>query len=165
MDNPRPDAVRLSRALGTLSSELSASEVVAELGLARHPEGGWFRETFRSSDEVAGRATSTAIMFLLAEQEFSHWHRVDADEHWMFHAGDPLELTVVHNGRWRDIRLGVGPGCQPQGVVPAGVWQAARPLGRWTLVACVVAPGFQFEGFELAPPGWEPPGGPAASNP
>ena len=165
MNDPKPTALQLSRALVHLSSELSASEVIEELGLAPHPEGGWFRETFRSTDEVQGRAASTAILFMLAAGERSHWHRVDADEHWLFHAGDPLELTMIDQDRWCTINLGVAAGCQPQQAIPAGAWQAARPLGRWTLVGCVVAPGFEFAGFELAPPGWEPPGRPDASDP
>lgn len=136
---------------------LSADEIVARLGLQPHPEGGHFRETFRAPD--AGRAASTAIFFLLKAGERSHWHRVDADEVWHHYAGAPLELSMSDDGRApRHRRLGCDfdIGEMPQIVVPRGVWQAARSLGNWTLVGCTVAPGFDFAGFELAPPGWEP---------
>ncbi len=107
------------------------------------------------------RPVGSAILYLLAAGERSHWHRVDADEIWQFSAGDPLELRVwaegdadvtIHRLRGDATDDGV-----VQAVVPAGAWQAARPLGTWTLVGCIVTPGFRFEGFELAPPGWEPP--------
>jgi predicted cupin superfamily sugar epimerase len=134
----------------------TAAEVVAEHSLAPHPEGGWFRETYRAAARTTERPASTAILFLLGAGEHSHWHRVDADEHWLFHAGDPLDLRIVVAGTSRDVVLGNGPGMSPQAVVPAGAWQAAWPAGRWSLVGCVVAPGFDFAGFELAEPGWAP---------
>lgn len=141
-------------------SELSADSVIRLLGLQRHPEGGWYCETFRDPVEIDGRAASTAIYFLLAAGERSHWHRVDAVEIWHWHAGAPLLLEIADETR--DDRLTLGPalgrGERPQGIVPRGAWQAARSLGPWTLVGCTVAPGFQFEGFELAAPGWAPPG-------
>jgi len=136
---------------------LSADEIIARLGLQPHPEGGHFRETFRAPD--AGRGASTAIFFLLKAGERSHWHRVDADEVWHHYAGASLELSMSDDGRAiRHRRLGCDfdIGEMPQIVVPRGVWQAARSLGNWTLVGCTVAPGFDFAGFELAPPGWEP---------
>ena len=142
-------------------SELSASDVVHLLGLTPHPEGGHFRETFRDSRADGGRAASTAIYFLLAAGEVSHWHRVDAAEVWHWHAGAPLDLAIAapDNPAAR-IRLGayLAAGERPQAVVPAGHWQSARSLGAWTLVGCTVAPGFEFAGFELAPKGFEPSG-------
>lgn len=129
------------------------------LDLKPHPEGGHFRETFRDSRQVeGGRAASTAIYFLLARGECSHWHRVDAAEVWHWHAGAPLELEIADAGRRERITLGtdLAAGERPQAVVPAHAWQAARSLGDWTLVGCTVAPGFDFAKFELAPKGWEP---------
>ncbi len=141
--------------------ESTADEIIARLGLQPHPEGGHFRETFRAPDAqgVGGRGASTAIFFLLKAGERSHWHRVDADEVWHHYAGAALELSMSDDGRSvRHLRLGADFGISetPQIVVPRGVWQAARSLGNWTLVGCTVAPGFDFAGFELAPPGWEP---------
>ncbi|HSK79524.1 MAG TPA: cupin domain-containing protein [Thermoanaerobaculia bacterium] len=143
----------------TEGAALSAEEVVARLGLAPHPEGGFFRETFRSPAPPGGRGASTAIYYLLREGEVSAWHRVDADEVWHHYAGAPLELTLsAGEGRRDAVRLGgdLPAGERPQAVVPAGVWQTARTLGGWTLAGCTVAPAFDFAGFELAPPGWEP---------
>lgn len=142
-----------------MTDVLSAEEVVALLGLAPHPEGGFFRETFRSPAPSERRGASTAIYYLLREGEVSAWHRVDADEVWHHYAGAPLELSLSNGGGSRDaVLLGnhFGRGERPQAVVPAGVWQTARTLGGWTLVGCTVAPAFDFAGFELAPPGWEP---------
>lgn len=135
----------------------TAAEIIALLDLKPHPEGGHYRETFRDRREVGGRSAGTAIYFLLAEGEASHWHRVDAVEIWHFHAGAPLELRIADPGE-RSIMLGpdLMAGERPQGVVPTGAWQAARSLGAWTLVGCTVAPGFDFAGFEMAPEGWEP---------
>ncbi len=132
---------------------MTADQVIAALGLEPHPEGGWYRETFRDARcDAHGRACSTAIYYLLRAGERSAWHRVDAAELWHFHAGDPLRLRLKTDGEGeREILLGADllAGQRPQGVVPAGVWQAAEPLGAWTLVGCTVAPGFTFEGFEL----------------
>ena len=139
--------------------DVPASEIIRLLNLSPHPEGGWYRETFRDTRLVGGRAASTAIHFLLAAGETSHWHRVDAVEIWHWHCGAPLALGVSVNGE--DIechRLGarLDAGERPQIVVAAHAWQSATSLGEWTLVSCTVAPGFTFEGFELAPPGWRP---------
>ena len=144
-----------------MSAALSAAEVIARLGLQRHPEGGWYRETFRDEDGPGGRAASTAIYYLLAAGERSAWHRVrDASEAWHHYAGGPLRLSMAAPERPAST-LVLGPdllaGQAPQAVVPAGWWQAAEPLGDWALVGCTVAPAFDFESFELAPPGWEPP--------
>ena len=126
-----------------------ADSLIAALGMTSHPEGGHFVETWRGPDRGDGRASATAIYFLLRAGERSHWHRVDADEIWLFHSGGPLQLTV---DRTRHT-LGAE---QPQVVVPADTWQSAEPTGEFTLVSCIVVPGFEFAGFELAPPGWEP---------
>ncbi len=139
----------------------SAAEIIARLGLQPHPEGGHFRETFRDPHRTAdGRAVSTAIYFLLAAGERSHWHRVDAVEIWHWYAGAPLMLSVAAEaaGPVESRLLGpdLGSGALPQQVVPRGHWQAAESLGAWTLVGCTVAPGFEFAGFELAAPGWSP---------
>jgi uncharacterized protein len=136
----------------------SATEIIAKLKLKPHPEGGHYRETFRDPRLVDGRAASTAILFLLARGERSHWHRVDAVEIWHYHAGAPLALSVVDGAAEVVFRLGADISADeiPQVTVPARAWQAAESLGDWSLVGCTVAPGFMFEGFELAPAGWSP---------
>ena len=138
---------------------LTAADIIRLLELQPHPEGGHYRETFRDTQTIDGkRAASTAIYFLLARGERSHWHRVDAVETWHWHAGAALHLDIHEDGTRSLVKLGpdLASGERPQGVVPKGAWQAAQSLGEWTLVGCTVAPGFQFEGFELAPKGWEP---------
>jgi uncharacterized protein len=140
-------------------SALTAADVIRLLELRPHPEGGHYRETFRDRrDASGGRAISTAIYFLLAAGERSHWHRIDAVEVWHWHAGAALALRIGDGTV--TIRLGadLAGGERPQAVVPAGAWQAAESLGAWTLVGCTVAPGFDFKGFELAPTDWAPPG-------
>ncbi|NJM82716.1 MAG: cupin domain-containing protein [Tabrizicola sp.] len=129
-----------------------AERLIKRLRLVRHPEGGWYRQTW-AGPEIGGRASGTAILFLLARGERSHWHRVDADEIWLWHAGAPLVLSLGEAAA-RDIRLGpdVLGGDAVQAVVPRGWWQAAVSTGDWTLVSCTVSPGFRFEGFELAAP-------------
>jgi predicted cupin superfamily sugar epimerase len=131
-----------------------AERIIQRFGLQAHPEGGWYRQTW-VGPLVAGRASGTAILFLLKAGEHSHWHRVDADEIWLFHAGSPLILSMGESVAW-DFRLGpnVLGGEAVQVVVPAGYWQAARSTGDWSLVSCTVSPGFRFEGFELAPAGF-----------
>lgn len=123
-----------------------------------HPEGGHYAETFRAAPGADGRATSTAIYFLLRAGERSHWHRVDAAEIWLWHAGAPLTLEIADDSGQRAHTLGpnIAAGERPQAIVPPHAWQAARSNGAWTLVSCVVAPGFLFEKFELAPPDWRP---------
>ena len=135
----------------------SAETLISTLELAPHPEGGWYRETWRSGvTDANGRPSGTAILFLLCAQERSHWHRVDADEIWHFHAGAPLNMRLSPDkaGPAREHVLGPDPGAgqTPQLVVPANHWQSAESTGDWTLVGCTVSPGFLFEGFELAPP-------------
>jgi len=140
-------------------ASLTAADIIRLLDLQPHPEGGHYRETFRDMrTDHKGRAASTAIYFLLARGERSHWHKVDAVETWHWHAGAPLRLEI-HDGAARStVRLGpdLTAGERPQGIVPANAWQAAESLGDWTLVGCTVAPGFEFSGFELAPKGWSP---------
>jgi predicted cupin superfamily sugar epimerase len=141
--------------------ELTAAEVVRLLDLRPHPEGGHFRETFRDPRHDAdGRSLSTAIYFLLAAGERSHWHRIDAVEIWHWHAGAALALQIAGSNGVTTMRLGadLANGERPHAVVPAGAWQAAETLGDWTLVGCTVAPGFDFRKFELAPKDWTPPG-------
>lgn len=136
----------------------TAQEVIELFRLQPHPEGGYFRETFRDPHEVEGRSVGTAIYFLLTKGQASHWHRVDASEIWHFYAGGPLELSIATEGGRSVVQLGndFARGQRPQSVVPAKAWQSARSLGDWTLVGCTVAPGFEFSGFELAPEGWTP---------
>jgi hypothetical protein len=140
---------------------LTAADVIHLLDLEPHPEGGHFRETFRDARTVEGaRAASTAIYFLLARGERSHWHRIDAVEIWHWHAGAPLVLETAENDTAPIARITLGSnlaaGERPQAIVPARAWQAATTLGDWTLVGCTVAPGFAFANFELAPKDWNP---------
>jgi predicted cupin superfamily sugar epimerase len=135
-----------------------ADRLIDLLDLKPHPEGGYFRETFRDAPPAGrdgeGRGHSTAIYFLLKAGEVSRWHRVDAAEVWHFYRGAPLELRIG-----RDFYV-LGPNIDeaqaPQIVVPPNVWQTAKSLGDYTLVGCTVAPGFEFSKFELAPDGFEP---------
>ena len=142
-------------------------ELIEELRLLPHPEGGWYRETWRSpaadGAKEQARAAATAILFLLEAHQRSHWHRIDAAELWLWHAGDALLLSVAagDEGPVREMQLGpnVLAGDCPQYVVAPGEWQAATPLpGKrgFTLVSCVVTPGFEFAGFTLAPERWRP---------
>ena len=142
------------------AQRLTAADVIRLLDLRPHPEGGHFRETFRDSHTVGDdRAASTAIYFLLARGERSHWHRVDAVEVWHYHTGAPLRLEIADGTQRIALTLGadLAAGERPQGVVPTGAWQTAASLGDWTLVGCTVAPGFTFAGCERAPPGWSSP--------
>jgi len=142
-----------------MSAHPSAADIVARLDLKPHPEGGHYRETFRDASlDQAGRSRSTAIVFLLARGERSHWHRIDAVEIWHYYAGNALSLHIAADAGTRTIRLGsdLDAGEVPQAVVPAQAWQAAESTGDWTLVGCTVAPGFDFAAFELAPKGWAP---------
>lgn len=138
---------------------LAATDVIRELELRPHPEGGHYRETWRDLPESGERGAGTAILFLLRDDELSDWHRVDADELWIWQAGAHLVLTTSPDGQDAEARhLGPDLGMRQslQHLVPRGHWQTAVSLGRWTLVSCVVAPAFRFEGFEMAPPGWRP---------
>ena len=140
-------------------ASLPGAVVYTALELKPHPEGGHYRELWRDVPEAGGRGAASAILFLLAADERSHWHRVDAWEIWLWQAGAPLLLGLCHaDGTRKTVRLGpnAAAGETFQGVVPPHVWQEASSAGAWTLVSCIVAPAFQFEGFELAPPGWRP---------
>ncbi|MXQ07612.1 cupin [Alphaproteobacteria bacterium GH1-50] len=140
---------------------MTADEIIAALGLEPHPEGGWYRQTWVADARDGARPAGTAIHFLLKAGEASHWHRVDADEIWHYYAGAPLSLRMAETGDGPaeehmltpDLSLG-----RPQIVVPKGWWQAARTTGAFTWVGCTVSPAFRFEGFELAPPGFDIPG-------
>ncbi len=142
----------------------TARQIIDHLGLQPHPEGGWYGETWRAAASDGERANSTAIHFLLEAGQRSHWHTVDAAELWFWHAGDPLLLERAAGDAGPVETLHLGPdllaGDQVQGVIPPGNWQAARSIENgvhgWTLVSCVVAPGFEFSGFVLAPEGWAP---------
>ena len=140
---------------------MTAEDIIAQFALERHPEGGWYRQTWIAEAAPGTRPSGTAILYLLKAGENSHWHRVDAAEIWHFHLGAPLELRIAATlaGPASRVRLGAAlpSGEQPQAIVPAHHWQAARSLGEWTLVGCTVSPGFRFDGFELAPPDVEIP--------
>lgn len=135
-----------------------ADRLIASLDLRPHPEGGHYRQTWVAPAPKGERPSGTCIYFLLRAGERSHWHRIDATEIWHFHAGSPLRLrqSATQDGPAQAITLGpdVLAGQAPQAIVPPGHWQAAESLGEWTLVSCTVSPGFLFERFELAPPGF-----------
>jgi hypothetical protein len=143
-----------------MAGAVTSAEMIARLELRPHPEGGYYRETFRDTRvDEKGRALSTAIYFLLPRGERSHWHRIDAVEVWHFYAGSPLLLQMAgDSGVQHTVRLGpdATAGERPQAIVPAHFWQAAESTGDWTLVGCTVSPGFEFATFELAPKGWHP---------
>jgi predicted cupin superfamily sugar epimerase len=138
---------------------VNADRIIADLGLAPHPEGGWYRQTWVA--DGTGRPVGTCIYFLLRRGETSHWHRVDAVEIWHFYAGAALTLRMAATDAGPATTVALGPdlaaGERPQGIVPAGWWQAATTTGDWTLVGCTVSPGFSFDGFDLAPPGFDIP--------
>lgn len=138
----------------------TAAAIIEKLGLAPHPEGGWYRQTWKADALPGERPSATAIYFVLEARQRSHWHRVDAAEIWLWHAGNPLTLSIAPDDKGPVRRITLCPnvlaGEEPQALVPIGHWQAAEPLGGWTLVSCVVSPGFDFAGFELAAQGWEP---------
>ena len=128
---------------------MEPDEIIRLLELAPHPEGGFFRETWRDDSAEGGRGSGTAIYYLLRAGERSRRHRVDAAEVWHHYAGAPLELTIESTPRV--LGPDVAAGERPQYVVPPGAWQAARSLGAWTLVGCTVSPAFDFAFFELDP--------------
>jgi predicted cupin superfamily sugar epimerase len=139
---------------------LAVADIIRLLELKPHPEGGHFRETFRDLQTVAGRrAASTAIYYLLARGERSHWHRIDAVEVWHYYAGASLVLQTAASDKGPVERLALGcnltVGERPQAIIPSGHWQTAESQGDWTLCGCTVAPGFDFAGFELASKNWK----------
>lgn len=136
-----------------------AKAIIEKLGLAPHPEGGWYRETWRADAAAGERAAGTAIYFLLEKGQRSNWHRVDSAEIWHYYAGAPLRLDCSEDGKSvRAITLGPDllKGETPQAIIPPHGWQSAESLGDWTLVGCTVSPGFEFDKFELAAPDWKP---------
>ena len=137
----------------------AAAQIITALGLQRHPEGGWYAETWRDAPGADGRSRGTAIYYLLQAGEQSHWHRVDATEIWHWHAGAALQLDLSDDAvKHTTITLGpdIANGQRPQAIIKPQAWQSASSLGAWTLVGCTVTPGFEFSGFELALPNWEP---------
>jgi predicted cupin superfamily sugar epimerase len=149
----------MTGAIDLRDAALPAAAVIAALDLAPHPEGGHYREIWRDAPAGGVRGAGTAIYFLLAAGESSHWHLVDAAEAWHWYAGAPLQLSLSADGRSRREHLlgpDFGAGQAPFALVPAGEWQAAASLGTWTLVGCTVSPAFDFAGFRMAPPGWQP---------
>ncbi len=146
------------------AGDLGVQEIVRMLGMQPHPEGGWYVETHRAQAGDGERAAATTIYFLLGTDQVSAWHKVDATEVWLWQAGAPLALTISDDGydaRFQRLGPDLRAGHRPQAIVPPHAWQTAESLGAWTLVSCVVAPGFEFSGFELAPPHWRPgPDGP-----
>ena len=143
-----------------LSGDLGANEIVRLLDMQPHPEGGHYAEVHRTPATPGDRPKSSLIYFLLQADEVSAWHRVDAEEYWLWHAGAPIALTISPPDGKGATPHRLGPnlraGDHPHAVVPTGHWQTAETLGAWTLVSCVVAPAFSFDGFELAPEGWRP---------
>jgi len=141
-------------------TETTPEQLIEALHLQPHPEGGWFRETWRADAPPGQRASATAIHFLLEAHQRSHWHKVDATELWFWHAGSTLSLLIAPENAGPVARTALGSdvlaGQTAQALVPPGHWQAAQPLGGWALVSCVVSPAFEYSGFELAPEGWEP---------
>ena len=135
--------------------------MAAALGMHEHPEGGWFAETWRAPAPDGERPAGSAILYLLDAGGRSHWHRLDAPEVWQFATGGPLELRVWTEGdpavTVHRLANDLADGSVVQAVVPADAWQTASPLEAWSLVGCIVTPAFEFEGWELAPPSWEPP--------
>ena len=144
---------------------MTADDLIRALNLAPHPEGGWYRETWRADAAEGERAAASAVLYVIQPGQRSHWNRVDAHEIWLWHGGDPIDVMIAATdaGPSSTVRLGgrVTEGEQPQLIIPAGQWQSAEPVAGdagYTLISCIVAPAFQFSGFELAPEGWEPGG-------
>ena len=138
---------------------MDADYIINYLKLTEHPEGGWFKETFQSKETSNSRSNVSMIYYLLKENENSHWHRVtDADEIWLWHLGDPLLLSYSDERSTKEITLGpdLNNNENLQAVIPKSIWQKAKSNGVWSLVSCVVAPAFSFDGFEMAKKGWEP---------
>jgi hypothetical protein len=140
---------------------MTAKDLISALGLEPHPEGGWYRETYRDAPGGEGRGALSLVYFLLLGGSPSAWHRLDAVESWHHYEGAPALLRIVASGgRPEEIRLGpdFARGERPQAIVPAGAWQCAETLGEFTLAGCATAPAFEFAGFELAPPDFDPRG-------
>ncbi|SDI46790.1 hypothetical protein SAMN04488026_100383 [Aliiruegeria lutimaris] len=135
------------------------AQIISQLGLRQHPEGGWYRQTWIEEPSTGARAAGTAIYYLLERGQRSHWHKVDATEIWRFYAGDPLILSMSASEAGPCSEQWLGPNIaarqSPQIIVPKDHWQSARTSGDWALVGCTVSPGFTFDGFTLAPPDFD----------
>jgi predicted cupin superfamily sugar epimerase len=135
--------------------DVDAREIIRLLDLRPHPEGGFYRETWGTRTKLAGKPAGTSIYYLLRKNEVSRWHRVPSDRSWQWCAGAPLEL-ILSEDKEDQNQLVLGPDLEqdeePQIHVPNSWWQKARTLGDWTLVQCTAAPGYVFEGYEMAPP-------------
>lgn len=138
---------------------MTAKDIIDKLQLKPHPEGGFYSETYRSAERITNnygnkRSVCTAIYYMLEKEDRSHFHRIKSDELWFFHAGEPLEIVMLQNGEIKTILLGnnIQNGEVPQAIIPANTWFAAKiKNGKgFSLVSCTVAPGFDFEDFELA---------------
>jgi predicted cupin superfamily sugar epimerase len=138
---------------------MTADDIIAALDLKPHPEGGFYRETFRDFAGPDGLARSTAIYYLLRAGEMARWHRIGAAELWHWYGGDALELSFAGSGSISRTLLGpkLNEGQRPQILIQARAWQCAKPLGAYALCGCTVAPGFEFSDLEIAPEGWSPP--------
>jgi hypothetical protein len=138
---------------------MGPDDIIRELGLEGHAEGGHFAQTWCDAPADGSRGAGSAIYYLLRAGERSAWHRIDAAEVWHLYAGGPVLIRLSADGAAvTEHRLGMdlASGERPQVAVPAGTWQTAEPLGEWALVGCTVAPAFAYAGWELAPPGWQP---------
>ena len=138
----------------------SAEEIISILQLEAHPEGGFYRQTFKDTDlNEDGRSLSSVIYYLLKFDQVSDWHKVDATEIWFWHSGAPMVISISSNGRDTEA-LHLGPNVQvnqkPHVIVKKNYWQSAVSLGEWSLVSCMVSPAFEFTGFEMAEENWFP---------
>jgi len=137
---------------------MTAEELIRTHQLVPRPEGGWYRETWRAKAGPDERAAASAVYYVMQPGEESHWNRVDADEIWLWHGGDPIDVSIAEgdDGPVRTLRL---DGTQPQVIVPRASWQAAVPVAGesgFAFISCVATPAFEFSGFELAEAGWSP---------
>jgi len=142
-----------------MSANLSGDDINHILGLIPHIEGGCYREIYREVQADGGRDLMTSIYYLIRANDPCAWHRIDTTEVWCYHAGSPFEGEIYIDGRTVEkVRLGsdLAAGEKPQVIVPAGAWRTARTVGDWSLFGCIVAPAFEWKGFEMAPAGWSP---------
>lgn len=137
-----------------------AATLIQALGLERHPEGGWYRETWRAEAPDGTRSPATAVLYLLEQGQRSRWHKVDATEAWLFHAGSPLKLEIAASDIGPVVTTHLGAdilaGEEPQIRIEPHQWQSAEADQGWALISCIVVPGFEFDGFTMAPEGWAP---------
>ena len=135
---------------------MNAKGLIEKLGLERHPEGGWYRRTWVKENPNGGRGLASRILFLVEAGIIARWHRIDADEHYLWHAGSPLEISTTHDDEAPVSKVIIGPDAYLRFIVPEDIWQSARTLGAWSLVSATVLPEFRFEGFEMVNDGWSP---------